>query len=258
MFKKMSVSERVEIAKEKTKRVVDHLHYLLELHENNVIVLYTPTLSQQIPESFAANAFNVFQQGMYQFEIVRLCALWDRAEPEKENIRTIIKLINHPDVIEALAQETASYHQGIGGEVLNPSPNPELRALEAQAFQRANQQFGQEQAQKARRELRKAIDDSRAIIASTRLASIMNLRHKHLAHSLSETWSEKERKENKVEPLPPMKYGDERAVLDATIPIVEALYCWVNGSSLSFENSREIDRKNAKALWEACTFTITQ
>jgi len=91
MFKKMSVSERVEIAKEKTKRVVDHLHYLLELHENNVIVLYTPTLSQQIPESFAANAFNVFQQGMYQFEIVRLCALWDRAEPEKENIRTIIK-----------------------------------------------------------------------------------------------------------------------------------------------------------------------
>src|SRR5215471_139142 len=65
MFKKMSVPERVRIAKEKTRRVVDHLHYLLELHENNAIVLYSPTLSQQIPESFAANAFNVFQQGMY-------------------------------------------------------------------------------------------------------------------------------------------------------------------------------------------------
>jgi hypothetical protein len=46
MFTKMSVSERVQIAKEKTRRVVDHLHYLLELHENNAIVLYTPTLSQ--------------------------------------------------------------------------------------------------------------------------------------------------------------------------------------------------------------------
>ena len=122
--------------------IVDHLHYLLELHENNAIVLYTPTLSQQIPESFAANAFNVFQQGMHQFEIVRLCALWDRAEPEKENIPTIIKLIDHPDVIEALAQETASHWQSIGCEVLNPSPDPELRALEAQAFQRSNQQFG--------------------------------------------------------------------------------------------------------------------
>jgi len=257
MFKKMSVSERVEIAKEKTKRIVHHLHYLLELHENNAIVLYSRTLSRQIPTSFAANAFNVFQQGMHQFEIVRLCALWDDVKQEKENIPTIIALIDHTDVIEALAQETASC-QPVGGEVLNPSPDPELRALEAHAFQQFNQEFAEQEAQKARHELRKAIDDSRAIIASTRLASIMNLRHKHLAHSLSETWSEKERKENKVEPLPPMKYGDERAVLDATIPIVEALYCWVNGSSLSFENSREIDRKNAKALWEACTFTITQ
>jgi len=257
MFKKISVPERVRIAKEKTRRVVDHLHYLLELHENNAIVLYTPTLSQQIPESFAANAFNVFQQGMHQFEIVRLCALWDSVKREKENIPTIIELIDHPDVIEALAQETASYHQSVGGEVLNPSPDPELRALEAQAFQRSNQEFGQQQAQKARAELRKAIDDSRAIIASTRLASIMNLRDKHLAHSLSETWSEKERKEKKVGPLPPMKYGDEREMLDATLPIVEALYCWVNGTSLSFQDSRDIDRKNAKALWEGCTFGIT-
>jgi len=39
VFTKMSVPERVQIAKEKTRRVVDHLHYLLELHENNAIVL---------------------------------------------------------------------------------------------------------------------------------------------------------------------------------------------------------------------------
>ena len=31
-------------------------------------------------------------------------------------------------------------------------------------------------------------------------------------------------------PLPPVKYGDERVMLDATLPIVEALYCWVNGT----------------------------
>jgi hypothetical protein len=226
MFEKMSVSERIRLAKEKTKRVVDHLHYLLELHENNAIVLYTPTLSQQIPTSFAANAFNVFQQGMHQFEIVRLCALWDSATPEKENIPTIIELINHPDVIEALAQETASHWQS-----------------------RDDQQFAQQEAQKARDELRKAIADSRAIIASGRHASIMNLRDKHLAHSLSTTRREKKG------PLPPMKYGDERQMLDASLPIVEALYCWVNGTSLSFENSRMIDRENAKALWDGCTFT---
>jgi hypothetical protein len=230
MFKKMPVPERVRIAKEKTKRVVDHLHYLLELHENNAIVLYTRTLSRQIPTSFAANAFRVFQQGMHQFEIVRLYALWDSAALEKENIPTIIKLINHPKVIEALAQETASHWQS-----------------------RDDQQFGQQEAQKAREELRKAIDDSRAIIASPRHVSIMNWRDKHLAHSLSKT-----RREKKVGPLPSIKYGDEGKILEATLPIVEVLYCWVNGTSLSFENSRKIDRENAKALWEACSFRITR
>jgi hypothetical protein len=36
----------------------------LELHENNAIVLYSTTLSRQIPTSFAANAFRVFQTAM--------------------------------------------------------------------------------------------------------------------------------------------------------------------------------------------------
>src|SRR5262249_7016020 len=152
------------------------------------------------------------------------------------------ELIDHPDVIEILAQETASHWQGMDGEVLNPSTDPEQRVLETQALQRINEQFGQEQAQTARDELRKAIADSRAIIASERHASIMNLRDKHLAHSLSKT-----RREKKVGPLRPVKYGDEREMLEATLPIVQALYCWVNGTSRSFQNSRETDRKNAKA-----------
>src|SRR4030088_456144 len=59
-IEKMTIAERVALAQEKTRRVVDHLLYLLELHENNAIVLYSPTLSAQIPLSFAAHAFNVF------------------------------------------------------------------------------------------------------------------------------------------------------------------------------------------------------
>ena len=79
----------------------------------------------------------------------------------------------------------------------------------------------------------------------------MNLRDKYLAHSLTET-----RRERKNGSIDPMKYGDERQLLDASLPIVEVLYCWVNGTSFNFENSRKINRKNAKALWEACTFDI--
>jgi AbiU2 len=253
MFENLTVAERVRVAKDRTQRVVDHVLYLLELHENNAIILYSTTLSSQISASFAANAFNVFQRGMHQFEIVRLCALWDRAGLEKENIPTIIELIDHPDIIESLADETAAHWQNLGGAILNPSEDPELSAIEADALQGSNEEFGRQQAQKAREGLRKAIVESRTIRASPKCASIVNLRDKHLAHSLSET-----RREQKSGPPPPMQYGDEREVLDATLPIVEALYCWVNGTSFSFEDSRAIDRKNAEALWKACTFNITR
>lgn len=253
MFEKLPVVERARTAKEKVRRVVDHLSYLLELHENNAIIVYSPTLTTQIPTSFAANAFNVFQRGLHQFEIVRLCALWDSADSDKENIPTVVELIDHADVIEYLAQETASNWSSIGGSVLNPSDDTKLNALEVQAVLDNNKQFGAAQAKNAREELRIAIDSARKILASQKYASIMNLRDKHLAHSLSRT-----RREQKVGPQSPMKYGDEREMLDATLPIVESLYCWVNGTSLSFEDSRDIDRKNARSLWDACTFNITR
>ena len=250
-FGTLAISERIALAKEKCKCLVDHVLYLIELHANNEIIIYSPTLSSQIPTSFAANAFNVFQRGMHQFEIVRLCAIWDRAELKKENIPTVIELIDHPEVIEVLAEKTAAQWKSIGGHIFGPSDSPQLRALEEMALQRSNEEFGDEQAQKARYEIRKAIDDSRTLLSSQKYASIMNLRDKHLAHSLSET-----RREKRVGALPPVKYGDEREILDQTLPIVQSLYCWVCGTSFSFEESMRIDRRNAKSLWESCQFTI--
>jgi AbiU2 len=246
MFKDMSVENRIKAAKEKTKRVLDHLLYLLELHENNAIIFYSPTLSSQIPTSYAANAFNVIQRGLHQFEIVRLCTLWDRAELNRENIPTIIALINHPDVIEALAQETLSQWSSSGAHIAEE--DPELRAY----LERRDKQLGEEQAEKARVELRKAFDDAGAMRQSPKLTGIMNLRDKHLAHSLSQTYREQKG------PIEPMRHGDERDVLEKTLPLVEALYCWVNCCSFSLEDSRNIHRKNAKALWMHCRFEIKQ
>ena len=110
MFKHMATAERVEAAKQKTERVVDHLFQLIALHENNAIVVYSDTLALQIPRSYAANAFNVFRQGLHRFEIMRLCALWDRAWPDlsRESIPTIVELIADSNVIDALVEETRS------------------------------------------------------------------------------------------------------------------------------------------------------
>src|SRR5262245_38289642 len=107
MFKQMATVERVKAAKQKTERVADHLLQLIALHENNVIVVHSDALALQIQRSYAANAFNVFQQSLYRFEIVRLCALWDRAWPDlsRESIPTIVELIADANVIDALVEE---------------------------------------------------------------------------------------------------------------------------------------------------------
>jgi hypothetical protein len=242
--------ERIGLAKAKMKKVIDHFLYVVELHANNSFVVFSPLLASQIPNSYAANAFNVFQRSMYQIEIVRLCAIWDGIDLDKENIPTVVALIDDDEIIEMLAEETRSLRMnGAGGGLINPSKDdPDLAAFEQEMTKKINLQFADEEASTARTELRQAIKDARAVLSSPRLASIMNMRDKHLAHSLETTRREKDG------PVQPMKYGDETKLLNASIPIVERLYCWMNGTSFSIENSQEIDQNNAEALWTGCKF----
>jgi hypothetical protein len=248
MFENLGSPTRIDLARAKMTRVLGHFLYLLELHANNRHAVYSPLLSSQIPQSFAANAFNVFQRSMHQFEIVRLCALWDAADVDKENIPTVIGLIDDDTIIDMLADETHKHWVNEAMALLNPSVEPTLNAAELDAVKQSELAFANEQAEKARRELRRAIDNADAVLSSPRLASIMNMRDKHLAHSL-----ERSRRE-KHGPIVPMKYGDENAVLELSVPIVEQLYCWVNGKSFSIEEARRIDEKNAASLWQGCKF----
>ena len=247
----MSVAERIELARRYTNRVTNHILYVLELHETNRIVLYSPTLASQIPTSHAANAFGTFQRGLHQMEIVRLCALWDSAELEKENIPTVIDLIDHPDVIAMLAEETASQWTGRSVCPSDLPDGPEIRAAINDAFRRYERDFGRQQARLLRAELDAAIIEARSIQSSDTHASIMNLRDKHLAHSLTES-----RREQKAGHIDPMKYGDERVMLEATLRIATALMCWVKGASFNFAESCRIHRANAEALWTGCTFEV--
>jgi hypothetical protein len=56
MFENMTSAGRIDLAKAKMERVLDHFLYLLELHANDEFVVYSPILSTQIRESFAANS----------------------------------------------------------------------------------------------------------------------------------------------------------------------------------------------------------
>jgi hypothetical protein len=234
MFAQLTTAKRIRAAKAKTDRVVDHLLYLLKLHENNTIIVYSDTLSSQIHYAHAADAFEAFRAGLHRFEIVRLCALWDPAKDDKKNIPTeesiptIIELIDLPEAIDALSKKI------------------QRRWLEPD-----DEEFAHEQAQRARDELGRVIKDVRKILKSSMLRSTRNVRDKHLAHSLTRTKHEK-----KTKRIPRMKYGYERKILLETLSIVETLYRWVSGKSFCFANSQGIARNNAEALWKRCTFDI--
>jgi hypothetical protein len=191
VFEKLAGPARIESAKAKMTRALGHFLYVLELHANNAYVVHSPLLSSQIPQSFGANAFNVFQRSMYQIEIVRLCALWDSVDIDKENIPTVIELIDDDSTIGAVADEHRSHWANQASTLLNPSVDPTLNAAERDAMRRSELEFADEQAERAKTELRAAIADARAILASPQLASILNIRDKHLAHSLERTRCEK-------------------------------------------------------------------
>ena len=108
---RMSPRERADKAKLKIKHVVDRISGLLALAESNALIVYSPLLSGQIPASTAGHAFNVFQRAMHGFEIVQLCALWDRADPTlaHNSIPTVHALIDHDDVIALLVEDVRDF-----------------------------------------------------------------------------------------------------------------------------------------------------
>jgi hypothetical protein len=229
------------------------LLYLLQLNTNNDIVVYSSALSSPIPTSYAANAFNAFVGALGRFEIVRLCALWDRPEIDKENIPIIVELVDDRDVVEALVEETRSHWPQKGGQLFtSEDDDPSVAVVGAVEWAAIDKQFGEEEAIRARSDLQAAIANARAIRKSKHLAGVMNFRDKNLAHSLSQTRREK------VAPIDPMKPRDTHEILTTSCNIVEVLHRVVNGKSFSFEDSRGIHRQNAEALWAGCKFNVTR
>lgn len=243
----MSSADRVSLAKERTSKVVRHLRAVIEMHEANAIVVYSPTLADQIPKSHAAHAFNQFQNSMLFFEIVRLCALWDGVDRHKENIPTIIELIDDNDVQGALAEETREHLLGLGPPRLyDVAANQEIKVT----LDRLSHRFADQQAAKTLECLADATAKARSVTTSPRLQSVLNMRHKHLAHSLSATHLERK------EYVTTMRCGDESWLLEETIAVVDGLSVGINGAAFPWEEARLNARRNAKALWNFCTFKV--
>jgi AbiU2 len=242
MFESKDSEWRITKAKQITKRLVDHAVDILWIAESNAITIYSDKLSKQIPRSYAAHAFNSFCKAMLQIEVVRLSALWDPAADNlrRESIPTVIELIDHPNVLSRLSDVVCAQYPPIAADDdLENGSDPEVIN-----FFRAK--HGAERAELALNELKAAIANARALFESDKLKAVRSMRTAKIAHNLKP-------KEGDVTSI---KYGDERAVLSDTLPIIEKLYCWVNGVGFSFVASRKIDQKCNEELWKNCTFSI--
>lgn len=242
VLERMSPSERAEKAKVKIKQVVDRISGLLALAESNDLIVYSPLLSSQIPPSTAGHAFNVFQRAMHGFEIVQLCALWDKPDYTlaHNSIPTVHALIDRDDVIERLVADVRSFWPDRTASESSPptefvSYNSRMRLEEGG------------KALAALTSLRKSIPHT---LESDLLSSVRNLRDRDLAHAL-----EKTRAETKAT-VAPMKYGDEKELLSATTLVMEDLYLWITGTKFDLEENRRLQRGRAEALWGNCNFSI--
>ncbi|WP_299044081.1 hypothetical protein [uncultured Tateyamaria sp.] len=223
---------------------------MIDLHEANKIIVFSDKLAKQVPKSYAASAFAVFQNAMYTSEVIKCIALWDRADDNVISIPTVVELIDDTGVLSALVDETRSAYMALKPRSLNPSNDPGIQKAIDEATIRTQNKIAEDQANKAHAGLAGALKESREIIDREQTNSIKNLRD-HLAHHLTHT----RREQSSI--VPKMKYGDEKHLLKVSIQVVQDLYCWVNGASFDIGGDCvDYAKVCAEELWGNCKFSI--
>ena len=242
---------RIAEARTKLDKLVNHIRHVIDLHESNLIVGVSPTLSSQIPKSLAAHAFNLFSDSFYRYQIIRTCALWDKNSTDRESIPSVITLVEDDAIIQILVNEIEEFWATRGARRLTPlHDDPEVEQQIAAQMERHRVEHARERAQRAHKSLRDAIGKSHQVMVSPELTSMTNYRNKHLAHSLSQTRLEK------TGTVAPPRYGDETVLLEVTKKVMNGLLLGIGNASVSWDMFHENSRTTAQALWHHCTFKI--
>lgn len=224
----MTPCQKIELAKQKMQKLVDKYIELVNIQAANKIINYSDTLASQIPTSRAAHAFNYFQTSIFRYELVQLMTIYDRCQKDdyhKISIPAVLNLIDDADVISKLKE--SAYSDWLGSN---------------------DRQWAEMQSSLIGFRLEFAIRWGRRLSSCPRVASLMNFRDKHLAHTLEIT-----RMEQRTEVANP-RYGDERKLLLCAKYILNSLYLGINSISFDWNGSKNIAERNAIALWSKCKF----
>ena len=171
----MSISGNIIQARDKLEKVHGHLVHVIELHESNRIVGASDALAGQVPKSVAANAFNLFSDSFYRYQIIRTCALWDKARRDRDSIPSVVDLVRAPEVIEALIEEIEKFWSDPPPpRDLGPPMTPEIAKQANEQWERYRIDRAKERATRARKALEDAIMKADEVRSSPELDRCAN------------------------------------------------------------------------------------
>lgn len=90
----MPPEKRLELAQDKTRRLLDFAISNMVSYANSQHLVYSDTISKQIPKSYAANAFKALQHDLMQFQVIKVCRVWENLDLDGYNFKTIEYLID--------------------------------------------------------------------------------------------------------------------------------------------------------------------
>ncbi|MEQ5826279.1 hypothetical protein J3456_02785 [Sulfitobacter sp. NFXS29] len=242
--------QRVERAKQVTDKLVDHVLGLIALAENNAVVLYSDTISSQVPRSNAAHAFNEMQRSMHFYFLVRLSAVWDKPSKDRESIPTVLALLDKEGVRGHFAEETYAYHSiTLEPSRLNPTADSDEQRMLAEYWRRQRTERAERESRKVRRWLLFVKQCAPKVEETYVTSSLRPFRDSYLAHNLEASIF------NESNPVQ-FRYGDEAKLLKLTIRIVDRLHRSVNGAGFDWDGAQDHARRNANEFWSSCRFDI--
>jgi len=168
-----------------------------------------PDLTRSLQHSDATEGFTVIRNSLHFDLIMALIRLHDSTK-NTSSIPRVVETLSNSAVCNMLISDIEG-------------PRPTARAKKDGLH--------------AKRLLRKAAAEARHLQTDSTLTALKELRNRHLAHTATEKIDHK------------AKYGDESAILEISIAIVDKLAKVILGENCSWKKSSRIWSKHADAFW---------
>lgn len=249
---KQTPEERLSICQKRIASISNRLRNAIHLNEMCEIVIFSDTLSKQIPTSYAGHSFSLFQRTLIQQQSLMLCTLWDHASDDRMSFPAIKSLID--DEVVSLAYRRSYDHWYSSAQI---SFGPGYEKLSAEELEKEEIWHKNDVAIKASEYVKpciqKVLNRIDQFLSCKLIKNTRDLRNIHLAHHLDIN-SMKTKKE--IDPN--IKFYYPKKLLFLSLWCCHNLSLGLSGHNQNFADSFDIARIYNQDLWCNCTFDISE